>query len=64
MGSDKLKTVEECRKIAAKILGVDEKELVQCGDGVCYGFRVPGNYSIRDIAIDPRDGKEVSLLCQ
>lgn len=59
-----MKTVEECKKIAAEILGVDEKKLVQFGDGDFYAFRVPGDYSIRNIAIDPRDGKEVSLLCQ
>ncbi|MBO4304948.1 MAG: hypothetical protein J6A21_10220 [Lentisphaeria bacterium] len=59
-----MKTVEECKKIAAEILGVDEKRLVQFGDGDFYGFRIPGNYSVRDIAIDPRDGKEISLLCQ
>ena len=59
-----MKTIEECRKIAATILGVDVKTLVQFGDGDIYAFRVPGDYSIRNIAIDPRDGKEVCLLCQ
>lgn len=59
-----MKTVEECKKIAAEILGVDEKDLVQFGDGDFYGFHIPGNYGVRDIAIDPRDGKEISLLCQ
>ena len=64
MSEEQLRTVEECRKIAAGILGVDETKLVQVGDGAAYGFRVPGDYSIRDIAIDPRTGKEICLLCQ
>ena len=59
-----MKTVEECKKIAAEILGVDEKSLVQNGDGDFYGFHVPKNYSIRPVVIDPRTGKEVSMVCQ
>ena len=59
-----MKTVEECKKIAAEILGVDAKELVQFLDGVAYGFTIPGRYDIRDIAIDPKTGEEVSLACQ
>lgn len=59
-----MKTVEECKKIAAEILGVDVKELVQFLDGDAYGFTIPGRYDIRDIAIDPCTGKEVSLACQ
>ena len=59
-----MKTVEECRKIAAEILGVDEKLLVQNGDGDFYGFHVPQNYSIRPVVIDPRTGEEVSIACQ
>ena len=64
MGSDKLKTVEECKKIAAEILGVDEKDLVQFGFGDFYGFHIPNDYSVRDIVIDPRTGEEVSIACQ
>ena len=64
MSEAKLRTVEECKKIAAEILGVDEIKRVQVGDGAAYGFRVPGDYSIRDIVIDPRTGKEVSIACQ
>ena len=59
-----MKTVEECRKIAAEILGVDEKLLVQNGDGDFYGFHVPQNYSIRPVVIDPLTGEEVSVACQ
>ncbi len=59
-----MKTVEECKKIAADILGVDEKDLIQVGFGVFYGFRSKKDPDLRDIAIDPRDGKEISLLCQ
>ena len=59
-----MKTVEECKKIAAEILGVDAKELVQFLDGVAYGFTIPGRDDIRDIAIDPETGEEVSLACQ
>ena len=64
MSEEKLRTVEVCKKIAAEILGVDEKRLVQFGDGDFYGFRVPGDYRLRDIVIDPRTGKEVSIACQ
>ena len=60
---ENLKTVEECRKIAADILGVDETTLVQCCDGELYGFH-HGDLNVRDIVIDPRTGKEVSVLCQ
>ena len=60
-----MKTVEECRKIAAEILGVDEKEMIQFGDGDFYGFRSNKNLSLRDIVIDPSTGNEVVLLpCQ
>ena len=59
-----MKTVEECKKIAAEILGVDEKKLVQVGFGDFYGFAIPGDYNVRDIAIDPLTGEEVSLACQ
>ena len=58
-----MKTVEECKKIAAEILGVDEKDLIQHVDGDFYGFHHE-DYNIRDIVIDPRTGKEVSVLCQ
>ena len=59
-----MKTVEECKKIAAEILGVAEKDLVQFGDGDAYGFRVANNDDIRDIVINPRTGKELSIACQ
>lgn len=58
-----MKTVEECKKIAAEILGVDESTLVQLGSGDFYGFHHE-DYNIRDIVIDPRTGKEVSIICQ
>ena len=60
----KMKTVEECRKIAAEILGVDEKKLVQFGDGDACAFYIPGDYNVRDIAIDRRTGKEFPIACQ
>lgn len=59
-----MKTVEECKKIAAEILGVDEKDLIQSGDGDAYGFHSAKDSSIRDILIDPQTGKELSLACQ
>lgn len=58
-----MKTVEECKKIAAEILGVDEKNLIQHIDGDIYGFYSEKDQT-RDIAIDPRTGKEISLACQ
>ena len=54
-----MKTVDECKKIAAEILGVDEKDLIQVCDGVHYGFRSDKDSRLRDVVIDPRDGKEV-----
>ena len=59
-----MRTVEECKKIAAEILDVDQKDLVQVGFGDLYGFTIPGDYNVRVISIDPRTGKEVSLACQ
>ena len=59
-----MKTVEECKRIAARILGVDEKKLIQFGDGAFYGFHIPNDFSVRDIVIDPRTGEEVSIACQ
>ena len=59
-----MKTVEECKKIAAEILCVDEKKLIQFGDGDFYGFHIPNDFSARDIVIDPRTGKEISIACQ
>ena len=59
-----LKTAEECRKSAAKILGVDEKDSVQFGDGDFYGFRSEKDPALRDMATDPRTGEEISFLCQ
>lgn len=59
-----MKTVEECRKTAAEILGVDEKKLIQFGDGDFYGFHIPNDFSVRDIVINPRTGKEISIACQ
>jgi len=65
MGSDKLKTVEECKKIAAEILGVDEKDLVQFGFGDGYGFRSEKDPDLRDVFVDPRNGKEIVFpACQ
>lgn len=65
MSEEKLRTVEECKKIAAEILGVDEKDLFQVCDGVYYGFRSGKDPSLRDVVIDPRKGKEVVFLpCQ
>jgi len=46
-----MKTVEECKKIAAEILGVDEKNLIQHIDGDIYGFYSEKDQT-RDIAID------------
>jgi len=59
-----MKTVEECRKIAAAILGVSEKDLRQVCDGVCYGFRSDKDPNLPDVVIDRRTGKEVSIACQ
>lgn len=64
MSEQKLRTVEECKKIAAEILGVPPEDLIQVGFGDCYGFRSDKDPDIRDIAIDPRTGKEICLLCQ
>ena len=64
MSEEKLRTVEECKKIAAGILGVDKKDLILVGDGIGYGFRSNKDPNLRDIAIDRRTGKEISLLCQ